>query len=454
MWAMVWAGAAWAGGYFYSDSGIVALGRGGAFVAGADTQFAQAYNPAGLVRIRRPTINLGASLVQQNVTFTRLRADGDPADPASFFDPVDNQAAPFVIPQGGVTIPVADDVVVAVGFYSPFAPSSLYPDEGPQRYSIKDTLIYQFSVGPSVAWQPNEFVSIGLGLQWNYLQVGQSIDITLNGADDPTGDIAVDARVVDAFTPSVNFGVLLEPNEFLSIGLSAQPSTAYEARGTGSLDFAGSFAETLALINTSQYTDDDVLLRIRLPWVVRGGLAIRPIDNLEIEGAVVWQNWSALGDLIVDDIDITVDSDVLPDDQRQVADTIALPAGFTNTTSFRLGAEWRATEFLELRAGGFFENSSLAPQNVSVALVDTPKFQIGGGASVFLLDETLRFDLAGAFLSFQNLQIRDSTVTQVDAGVLSDVQPQVVGNGDLQSNGWVLGLQAQLALGTRKEDPK
>src|SRR5690606_28273448 len=77
-----------AGGYYYSDSGIVATGRGGAWVAGANTQFAQWYNPAGLIRVERPTVNAGWSGVQQNVRFTRMRAD--PADgEAPFYDPVE-----------------------------------------------------------------------------------------------------------------------------------------------------------------------------------------------------------------------------------------------------------------------------------------------------------------------------------------------------------------------------
>ena len=63
--ALLLPAAAQAGGYYYSDSGIVATGRGGAWVAGADTQFAQHYNPAGLIRVREPTFNLGWSGVAQ-----------------------------------------------------------------------------------------------------------------------------------------------------------------------------------------------------------------------------------------------------------------------------------------------------------------------------------------------------------------------------------------------------
>ncbi len=454
MWILLVSAPAWAGGYFYSDAGIVATGRGGAWVAGADTQFAQYYNPAGLIRIGGPTINVGASGVQQNVGFTRQGIDeeGNPFQ----FEEARNQAAPFAIPQIGFATPLGRRVALAFGFYSPFAPSAEYDEEGPQRYSVKDTLIYQFSVGPSAAVRVADWLTVGLGLQWKYLQVGQSLDIvtpgfrTLAGANPPESaeDIAVDARVVDLFTPSFNAGLLIEPVDALSIGLAVQPPARFEARGEGSLDFDGHvLSEPLGWIDQTLYDDDDIALNLQLPLVLRGGIAVRPRPNFEIEAAVVYQGWSSTDDLLIEDIDIELDSDILDEELRRVDDTISLPAGFRDTWSYRLGAEWRATDVLELRAGGFFETGALVPSGVSVALVDTSKWQLGGGGTLHLIDDRLRIDFAGAFLQFPNLQIRDSTVTQISAGVeLGEEGPQTVGNGDLRANGWVLGLQAQWNL--------
>jgi long-chain fatty acid transport protein len=436
---VLFAPAASAGGYFYSDSGIVATGRGGAFVAGADNQFAQYYNPAGLIRVEDPTVNVGWSGVQQGVTFRRAKPDG------GFYAPVENEAGPFDVPEIGFVTPLGDRVALAVGFYSPFAPSSLYPEEGPQRYSIKDTLIYQFSIGPSAAFRVHEMLTLGVGLQWTYLQVGETVDVTVSGIDDPAGDIAVEARVDDPFTPNANAGLLFEPHQAISFGFAAQPPTVFSARGTGSLDFTGSALEPL--LTQSRYVDEDVALALGIPWVLRGGVAVRPLperDLLEVEVAVVWQDWSSLDDLVISDIDVRVESDspFVPEDQRQVDDTIALPAGLKDTVSLRLGAESRLNELLEVRAGGFWESAALAEDEVSVTLVDTPKVQLGGGASVHLLDDRLKLDAAFAWLFFESLRIRDSTVTQIDAGVFDDTVPLVVGNGDLSAYGWVLGLGA------------
>jgi long-chain fatty acid transport protein len=436
-----------AGGYYYSDSGIVATGRGGAWIAGADTQFAQHHNPAGLIRIERPTLNLGWSAVQQNVRFRRLRDDPEEGqDP--FYPEVENASPPFDIPQLGFATPLGDRVALAVGFVSPFAPSSLYPEEGPQRYTIKDTGIYQFGIGPSLAVKLHPMLTLGAGVQWSYLQLSETIDITTNGLDDPIGDIAVEAKVVDPFTLTGNVGLLFDPHEAVTVGASFTPASRYEARGAGSLDFEGN--GIALLLNETAYTDDDVALAIALPHVARFGVAVRPVPQVEIEGAVVWQGWSSLADIEITDIDVTVDTDspFVPEDQRQVDDRIVLPAGLRDTVSLRLGAEWQVDEGLALRAGGFRESGALDETEVSVALVDTTKWQLGCGASAWAGEQQrFRLDLAAAALFFPDLQIRDSTVKQIDAGVVDSIEPAIVGNGDLSASGWIVGVQGSVAFG-------
>lgn len=445
--------AASAGGYFYSESGIVSTGRGGAWIAGADTQFAQYHNPAGLIRLKDPTLTLGWSAVQQRVDFTRQKPDG------TFYPEIHNQASPFDVPEGGFSFPFGDRLVVAVGFYSPYAPSSLYDEEGPQRYSVKDTSIYQFSVGPSAAFQLHDMLVVGLGLQWQYLNLYQSVDVTATGVDDPAGDIAVEAKAVDAFTPNLNAGLLIEPHKMVTIGLAMQPPTSFRARGSLGLDFEGN--GLAGLLDETKYEDADTKLDISIPWVLRAGVAVRPIERLEIETAVVWQDWSSLSDITIEDIDIDVDPTeaaeqlgLITEDQRSVQEQISLPAGLKDTVSLRLGAELDLHERLAVRAGGFYEGSAVAKNDVSVALMETPKVQLGFGATAWAVPRRLRFDAAFAYLLFKDLEIRDSTVTQIDAGVFDDTVPLVIGNGDLASRGWVVGVAASVAFPRKAREEK
>jgi hypothetical protein len=74
-----------------------------------------------------------------------------------------------------------------------------------------------------------------------------------------------------------------------------------------------------------------------------------------------------------------------------------------------------------------------------VSLYDPSKWQIGGGTSLYFLDQRLRFDGAFAWVVFRSLETRDSTVTQINA---LDGPVLVVGNGDYRSHGWIAGASA------------
>ncbi|MFK7931452.1 MAG: OmpP1/FadL family transporter [Myxococcota bacterium] len=432
-----------AGGYYYSDSGIVSAGRAGAWVAGADTQFAQRINPAGIIRVDAPTFNIGVTGVQQNIRFDRID------DTGVTLPTTQNEAPPFGVPQLGFATPIGDKFGVAFGFVSPYAPSSEYDPNGSQRYSIIGTDIWQFAVGGTVAWSPVKQFTVGASVGTQALKVRDTLKVTTNGpdsdgADRPSGDILVTADTWDRVQPWWNLGVLIEPHERVSVGLSMTPPTAFKARGPGELDFTGHGLESA--LDQVVWTDDDVTLNVSIPVILRAGVAVRPIDGLEIELAGVYENWSALADLEVEDIDVTVTSESF-NLSRQVPPTLSLPSDFRDVVSIRLGGEWRATPGFEVRAGAMWERGALAPKNLSMALVDPNKAQLSLGGSGWVVDKRLRFDGMASLLMFPTLDIRDSEVTQVGIPVTSDsVDVGTVGNGTVQSSGWTLGVQLNYAI--------
>ena len=70
---MLWliAAQAHASAYYFLDSGTRAIGRGGAFVVGADDLSAQYFNPAALDHIDRPTIQVSTWAANQYILFDR-----------------------------------------------------------------------------------------------------------------------------------------------------------------------------------------------------------------------------------------------------------------------------------------------------------------------------------------------------------------------------------------------
>jgi long-chain fatty acid transport protein len=437
------------GGYYFTESGIVAAGRAGAWVAGADTQFAQYHNPAGLVRVEAPTISLGLSGVQQEVTFTRLDGAGAPLPPA------ENQDPAFSIPQLGFATPLGKDWALAVGFTSPFAPSYGYDPDGAQRYSVIDTTIWQFAVGPSVAWRPVPWLAVGAGVGVQALRVDYDVTVTTSGQDDegrdnPAGDVRAVARTWDTAEPWWNVGVLVEPHERVSIGLALTPPVGFLARGDGALDFTGHVLEPN--LDQTVWPDDDIALAVDLPVLARLGVAVRPHPTVEVELTGVYEAWSTLSDLQISEIDVTVTSERfgLAED---VPPTLDIPSDFRDVWGLRLGGEWRVHPQLEVRGGVLYDSGALSPAELSVSLVDPWKVQGAVGASVWLLDERLRIDGMATYVHLPTLDITDSTVSQIGVPVVGNEVPVgIVGNGTVQSHGWTAGLRLAWAFTSARRE--
>ena len=269
--------AAHAGGYYFGDSGIVAASRGGAWVAGADNQFAQLYNPAGIIRVDAPTINLGMSAVYQGVNFTRLDRGGNE------MDLVTNQAGPFPVPQMGFAMPIGDKFGFAFGGYSPMAPDITFTEDGAQRYTLIDSSIFTYAFGATVAWKPVPAFTIGAGVSWQIFRAAERLKVSTtlfpnsDGSDRPEDDVMVKIDTWDAATPGFNVGILLDPAPWMSIGLSVTPPTRFKSVGSASLDFTGHSLESV--VSQVVMDDDKVVLNIDLPLVFRWGIAFRPWEH-------------------------------------------------------------------------------------------------------------------------------------------------------------------------------
>ena len=69
-------GAARAAGFYSTDAGVRAYGRGAAFTAGVDDVSAQYWNPAALTRVRRE-VDVQLTGVHQAVTFEGAGQGGE-----------------------------------------------------------------------------------------------------------------------------------------------------------------------------------------------------------------------------------------------------------------------------------------------------------------------------------------------------------------------------------------
>jgi len=439
--------AAHAGGYYFSDIGVRAFSRGGAFVAGADDLTALYYNPAALTRLGRGTVTLSVAGVDQAIMFDRLDYPGEGPDGSDLITaPIGNDAPAYAIPHFGISHTFGlPNTTFAFGFYPPYAPDVAYPSDGPQRYSLVDTLVIQTVTGPSVAHRVLPWLSVGVGVTWNVLIVEQDLNITLSNNPDfeqDNYDVAFHMEGLDMKGFGWNAGVLIEPPDGrFAIGAMVLPPVAFNTTGRMEANFAGNFyyeEDGLPLIANETATDEDIALSVTMPIILKTGALFRPTDNLELEAGFFWENWSAVEDLVVTNMDMTIETvegNSFGIENVEITDDVVLPVGYNDVWSVRLGGELDIGEKAVVRAGGMYEIAAIPDEALSPSSVDSDKLGVGLGGSWYVLPG-LALDVGLYRAQYFRREIRNSEMMQIAVnpltGEVSD--GRVVGDGDYESS--------------------
>ena len=440
-----------AAGYYASEGGIRATGRAGAFVAGADDLSAQTYNPAALSRIdRQLTFQLAG--VHQQVVFDR--ADEDELS----FDPVRNGAAPMPIPALGFAFSPLSRLTLAIGAYTPYAPRFAFPDAGPQRFTLVDSVVLSGNVGPSAAWSFRD-LHVGAGVAWTFVSVEQSLvshvaPLQFAPEDNPDYDVAVSLDLLDPFEITWNAGLLYDRERF-AVGLSYTPPVHFEPTGTLTADFSRNTyyvgdKDLGKIIANPTATDGDVGLEVVLPRVVRAGVLLRPHPRVDVEADLVWEQWSSMPTLEVQDLDLVIETEMAED--VLLDGTVSLPGEMQDAWALRVGGQFEATPRFDVRAGLSYETSAVAPEYRSVFLPDGNEIGYGLGGSLGIND-VLALDLAWSQAFVPGHELDPSWVYQVQI----DPSSGEVGAGKRVGGGTFRSTTSMFGLGLnwtpQREDP-
>lgn len=466
--------------YYFLDSGTRSIGRGGAFIAGADDLSAQYYNPAALTHITRPTLNFNFWGLNQYVAFTRM--DVDDAENGSCLDgceTVKNESGPMLEPQLGFAtplgklIPALEGSTFAIGMYVPTSPMMAFDPDGAQRYALVDSLVWQIYAGPSVALRTPKipWLTVGAGLQYTFLRADESLTVSAiidtDGSDGPNaplykdtqdGDVQLTVRSWDKFQLSWNAGLLIQPVKWLEIGASVQPAIQYNAPGTLSVEFNKDHLFN-DFIESPTATDPEINLAVKVPWILRGGVQVRPVQALRVEAAFTWTDWSETTALDITEVNLllkTKDS-VLNLEDIEITDDVAIPTGFVDAWSVRLGGDYALKPWARVSLGGYYESSAVEPARQGVSVVDSPKWGLGAGAS-FDVKQRLTLDLSFGQQFLADRTITDSELRQItlqtDPFNTEDTvvdEGLVVGNGQFTSRLTFLAVGASVYFGPAPE---
>ncbi len=331
-----------------------ALGTIGGRFAQLDDPSVVRTNPATLVDLVDPAVQLNFQAWHGDTDFTRF----DGAE--------DSMILPWKLLGGlNMVYPISDGVTAGLGISAPFGISINWPRDGVFRYVAPyDAVLQTAALNPALGVRISDKVSLGLGVDVLYsrLKLDQTFPWSLaTGAPFPDGDMSFEG---DGWGVGGYFG--------LNFDLSEDHRVALTGRLPVTVDYSGDFTVT------------------NLPAPMRGAFFSRSDFDSEIEHpgslGIGW-GWD-----ITERLSLGVDFEWI---QNSTHDDLPLSVGpnqallgtdgielrWRDSFSTGFGLSYQATENLTLRAGYLYSESPLRDETFipSVPANDRHIFSIGAG---------------------------------------------------------------------------
>lgn len=488
-----------AGGFYLLDRGTRAMGRGGAFVAGADDPQSLWYNPAGLGWSGNQLM-LDATMTVFGVDYTRVDSGG------TTLPTVHGSSAPLPIPTvaGSFRFDGVPQLTFGIGVFAPNAalmqwPASVTVDgmqqPAPQRYSLLSmdgSIIASLAIG--AAWRPIDELSIGIGVHVVYgsfaarTTMSACDGVTCAFPEDPDYDAVAQLTLNPAFTAVATLGAIYDAGP-VRFGLSVM--TPYALSGTAQIQVRVPSAATFdgAFVRTREgscagVTDQEIAssiaaggshpcqstradLNLDFPWVIRFGVQLEAIENLTLEAAVVWETWSLQQEASVRPRNVWF-ADALGGALDYQVGPLSIPRHMHDTVSVRLGGEYTIDGWIQLRLGAYFETGAFDDAWLQALTIDSDKLVVSGGLSM-RVDGGLWLD---AMVGYAHLFSHNVTNSQVPLPnpirpALSPSDPRAAGDPTYVGNGtynmtapffgvglrWITDYQSPASATTPDEDP-
>jgi long-chain fatty acid transport protein len=370
------ASTSFASGFRLPEAGAKAMGMGFAFTAQADDPSAIYFNPAGLTQLKGQNVMVGVTYVRENGgEFTGTT----PVDNTTAIKNETQKSLNFYIPNAYYTRTTnSGNVSYGVGIFVPFGLGQEYNDKGASifRNQITKINLQTVVVNPTIAFKINEFLSVGAGIDWMFGRaelaktavvpgVGNIFDLNLDGTGDAWG---------------YNFGILLKPSANLRIGANYRsPFTLRIKDGdveirniNATVPFIPPGATAAQVFGGTSF-DTKGSATLNLPATFALGAAYT-MGKLTVEADADWTFWHSYRSLPID----------IRDNKGALLPDTNAPKNWNDVVAVRLGAEYRVTDPLALRAGFAYDPSPVPADTMGPELPDADRFNymVGAGYKV------------------------------------------------------------------------
>ncbi len=450
-----------AAGLYFSDRGVRPLGRGSAFVAGADDINATWYNPAGLADAGTSVL-VDFAWLNFTSEFTRRTLVRDSVNGAEriYTSPTVKGSTPFLpLPTLGASYEILrNQLTAAFSIHAPYTAVASYPttvrdpSTGKDEPSSSRYLLISMDgsalvvPGLYLAYKPVEEFRIGAGVSAVMGSFVSTLDFSavppdrlLSTPEDPKFDARTKLKAGPIFAPSASAGMVYTPVKEIRLGVSGQLPTTIDSKATNDV----TLPQTPDFFANASQDGNRARVRFKLPAILRAGIETRPMEDLRVELSYVVEFWSAHDTISIMPEDLKIRNVTGLPDPLYVA-PISIARKFRDTHSVRLGGEYAVVGGpapIVVRAGVNYEKSAIPGAYLSPLTIDLDKLIGSVGASMHIA-RNWRFDLtvAHVFTWSKKVAPEEARVNRVNPLIGNPVQTEAVNGGEYQARANVFGI--------------
>jgi len=290
----------------------------------------------------------------------------------------ENPLTTSIVPTLHYVQPINEKFTFGFGITEPFGLATDYDKQGMARYLATKSNIITINLNPSLAYKFNDHWSVGAGVSAQYITAeldGMVPGATLSPATDSKAK-----NTANGWGYGFNLGVMYTYNPNNVIGFSYRSEIGQSPSGDFTWD------------RSSGTIDSTVKTNLKLPETYMLSAMHRFNEQWSMEATVSYTYWSRFKYLMLDNS--------LP------AASTVIDENFHNSMRYSLGADYRWSDNLLLRAGTMYDSSPVNDNNRTAALPDTDRFWLACGAN-YMFNRNVSLD-AG----YAHLFLKSGTITQ------------------------------------------
>jgi long-chain fatty acid transport protein len=391
------------GGFALIEQSVSSMGTAYAGAASASLDASHAYfNPASMSRLDDQASG-GLHIVLPNTEFTGTGAivNSGPFN-GPFTDPGGNggdAGTVGAIPHFAYVRKIDDKMNAGITINVPFGLKTDYDAGWAGRYHATESEVVSVNINPMLSFKVNDTTTLGIGVSALYanLKFQPTIDYgLLVGLPSGPGSLAGDGAAkidIDDWGLGFNLGLLFEPSDKTRIGIAYRSEVDVELDGTNTITAVPGFVPAVAL---GAKSDTD------LPATATLSITHDVDDRWTVMSDLLWTQWSNQDALVI---------------RRSDGSTITIPLGWENTLRVAIGASYKHSDMLTLRAGVAFDETPTPSDSLRIAsLPDEDRLWLTFGAG-YKQSKNLTFDFGYAHLFI------DDTRIDSDDAIISSTGP-------------------------------